>query len=43
MSQIYNDNIKRPKPNENQQGILGISSAEFTHFIGNSSEGLRSR
>ena len=43
MSQIYNDNTKRPKPNENQQGILGISSREFTHFVGNSSEGLRSR
>ena len=30
MSQIYNDNTKRPKPKENQLGILGISSREFT-------------
>ena len=36
MSQIYNDNTKRPKPKENQLGILGISSREFTHFDGNS-------
>ena len=42
ISQIYN-NTKRPKPKENQLGILGISSREFTHFAGNSSEGLRSR
>ena len=26
MSQIYNDNTKRPKPKGNQLGILGISS-----------------
>ena len=39
MSQIYNDNTKRPKPKENQPGILGISSREFTHYIGNSAEG----
>ena len=43
MSQIYNDNTKRTKPNENQQWILGISSREFMHFAGNSSEGLRFR
>ena len=40
MSQIYNDNTKRPKPKENQLGILGISSREFTHFAGISAEGL---
>ena len=34
MSQIYNDNTKRPKPKENQLGILGISSREFTHCVG---------
>ena len=43
MSQTYNDNTKRPKPKENQLGILGISSREFTHFPGNSVEGLGSR
>ena len=43
MSQIYNDNTKRPKPKENQLGILGISPTESTHFAGNSAEGLRSR
>ena len=43
MSQIYNDNTKRPKPKENQLGILGISSREFMHYVGNSAEGLRSR
>ena len=43
MSQIYNDNTKRPKPKENQLGILGISSREFTHSVGNSAEGLGSR
>ena len=43
MSQIYNDNTKRPKPKENQLGILGISSREFTHYVGNSAEGLGSR
>ena len=43
MSQIYNDNTKRPKPKENQLGILGISSREFMHFTGNSAEGLGSR
>ena len=42
MSQIYNGNIKRPKAKENQLGILGISSGEFTHFAGNSAEGLGS-
>ena len=40
---IYNDNTKRPKPKENQLGILGISSREFTHYVGNSAEGLGSR
>ena len=39
MSQIYNDNTRRPKPTENQLGILGISSWEFMHFTGNSAEG----
>ena len=39
----YNDNTKRPKPKENQPGILGISSREFTHHVANSAEGLRSR
>ena len=43
MSQIYNDHIKRPKPKENQLGILGISSMEFTHFTGNLGKGLRFR
>ena len=43
MSQIYNDNTKRPKQKENQLGILGISSREFTHFAGNSAEGFGSR
>ena len=43
MSQIYNDNTKRPKPKENQLGILGISSREFTHSVGNSTEGLGCR
>ena len=43
MSQIYNDNTKRPKPKENQREILGISSKEFMHFAGNSAEGLGSR
>ena len=42
MSQIYNDNTKRPKPKENQLGILGISSREFMHYVGNSAEGLGS-
>ena len=40
MSQIYNDNTKKSKPKENQ---LGISAREFTHFAGNSAEGLGSR
>ena len=35
MSQAYNDNTKRPKPKENQLGILGISSRQFTHSGGN--------
>ena len=43
MSQIYNDNTKRPKSKENQLGILGISSREFTHFAGNSAYGLGPR
>ena len=43
MSQIYSDNTKEPKPKKNQLEILGISSREFTHFAGNSAEGLRSR
>ena len=43
MSQIYNDNTKRPKSKEYQLGILGISSREFTHFAGNSAEGFGSR
>ena len=43
MSQIYNDNTKRPKPKENQPGILGISSREFMHYVGNSAEGRGSR
>ena len=36
MSQIYNDNTKRTKPKENQLGILGSSSREFTHYVENS-------
>ena len=43
MSQIYNGNTKRTRSKENQLGILGISSREFTHFAGNSAEGLGSR
>ena len=43
MSQMYNDNTKRPKPKENQPGILEISSTEFTYFAGNSAQGLGSR
>ena len=43
MNHTYNDNTKRPKPKENQLGILGISSREFTHYVGNSAEGLGSR
>ena len=43
MSQIYNDNTKRPKPKENQLGILGISSKEFMHYVGNPAEGLGAR
>ena len=42
-SSIYIDSTKRPKSKESHQGILGISSREFTHFAGNSGEGLRSR
>ena len=42
MSQAYNDNTKRPKPKENQPGILGISSREFMHSVGNSAEGVGS-
>ena len=29
-----------PKSKENQLGILGVSSREFTHFAGNSAFGL---
>ena len=43
MSQIYNDTAKRPKLKENQLGILGILSKEFTNFIGHLAEGLGSR
>ena len=43
MSQIYNDNTKRPKSKENQLGILEVSSREFMHYVGNSAEGLWSR
>ena len=43
MRQIYTDNIKWPKPKENQLGFLGISPRELTHFAGNSAEGLGSR
>ena len=43
MSQTYNDNTKRPKPKENQLGILGISSREFRHSVENSAEGIGSR
>ena len=43
MSQIYNDNTKRPKRKENQLGIIGIPSKEFMHFAGNLAEGLGSR
>ena len=43
MSQIYNDNIKKPKPKENQLVIVEISPREFMHFAGNSTEGVRSR
>ena len=43
MSQIYNENTKMPKPKENQLRILGISFREFTHFAGNSAEGLGPR
>ena len=42
MSQTYDDNTKRPKPKENQLGILAISSRKFTHFAGNSAGGLGS-
>ena len=43
MSQIYNDNTKRPKPKENQLVTLGISSREFMHSVGNLAEDLGSR
>ena len=43
MSQIYNDNTKRPKLKENQSETLEISSREFMHFAGNSTEGTGSR
>ena len=36
MSQLYNnENTKRPKLQEIQLGILGISAIDFTHFAGN--------
>ena len=43
MSQIYNNNSTRPKPQENQLESLEISSREFMHFAGNSAEGLGSK
>ena len=43
ISQIYNENTKRPKRKENQLGTLGSSSREFTHYVGRSAEGIRSR
>ena len=43
MSQIYNDNTKRPYLKENQLRILGLSAREFTYFAGNSAEGIESR
>ena len=43
MSQIYNDNTKRPKPKENQLGVLAFSSREFLHSDANSAESLTSR
>ena len=43
MSQTYDDNTKRPRPKENQLGILPISSRKFTHSVGNSARGLRSK
>ena len=43
MSQIHNGNTNRPKLKENQLGILGILSREFTHSVGNSAEGFSSR
>ena len=43
MSQIYNDNTKKPKPKKNKLGIFGISSREFRHYVGNSAEGLQSK
>ena len=43
MSQIYNNSTKRPKPKENQLGILEVSSMEFMYFAGNSAQGLGSR
>ena len=33
---------KRPKPKQNQLGILGIASVELTYYVGNSAEGFRS-
>ena len=43
MSQICNDNTKRPYLKENQLRILGLSAREFTYFAGNSAEGIESR
>ena len=43
MSQIYNDNTKRPKVQGIQLGILRISAREFTEFAGSSAEGRGSR
>ena len=42
MSQTYDDNTKRPKPKENQLGILAVSSRKFTHSVENSAGGLGS-
>ena len=39
---INNVNTKRPAPKENEPGILGISSREFTHYVQSSAEGLGS-
>ena len=41
MGQTYNGNTKRSKPKENQLEILGISSREFMHSVGNSAEDRR--
>ena len=41
MGQTYNGNTKRSKLKENQLEILGISSREFMHSVGNSAEDRR--